>query len=603
MQSTAAELWREWVTTKAMRPQDYDIDLVEHLRRRLGGSGAIESQMDDAGWTPRDLVHALAPMVQSFVGMQRDLLRLLARVGAVSGTGDNIRIAYEFHEDDVLDESLAAFRERVRRMEQTITMVTPLVFKQSFAFKPPILHHGNYDWGREHVESLGGKDRWLFADDLPRPEPAPTGNADVDVLVTRMMHLVRRALDALDALGPDMESVELKVRGRRDPDVDDSMIELYFATTDYWPLYVVSMAHGWADAVRAGDEVPKETLSQVSAWLDKFDSSEPEPIENERLVSEFSDILSLPEWGKRHELYSAWITTVIDQALDERLDFVVTDGVLRFPFQDTLLAHLDSLSGQLEFRCEMRSNATGLVGGGRKGAIQPDYRFLRTGEDAKFGTLAAVEVKQYKRAATTSHRKTLHDYVTNLPAAVVFIVGHGALGNDLTSLLTAGGEHRASVHENVRIGRRREVESFRTELASLLPKPAPASNWPTRVELRWSTRIDDLDLHVTDGESETSYRCPASDHSVLRTDVKHGGDVEIVDFVPDTRMSLAVHVHVFSSGTLHEAEPVLTFFNCDGVMLSLVPIDLGTVGKSVWWDVARVDANGRVTPTEQSRLI
>src|SRR4051812_13915869 len=101
MHSTAGQLWRTWTDGKVLQPEHYDQDLADLVREAIAGTGLsdLAEALDEAQWTPRQLLHAIAPALVSFSGMMQDLLTLYAKIGARSGTGDNLLIRYEFSED------------------------------------------------------------------------------------------------------------------------------------------------------------------------------------------------------------------------------------------------------------------------------------------------------------------------------------------------------------------------------------------------------------------------------------------------------------------------------------------------------------------------
>lgn len=601
MWSTATELWREWVRLRVIRPQDYDTDVAEHLSARLaalGGpypNGPITDAMDRAGWSARDLIHALAPLLSSFAGMQRDLLRLLERVGATSGTGENIRVSYEFADGDTIDESLAAFREHVRLIETVVIQLKPWTFTARHAWGVPVIwDHVSSDWIDDLV-TAGGADRreaWRFENGIPDVEPS--GDARVDGRASRVVDLVRYVLGRLESIGADTVEVRDRVFGDADEDLDAEQREIGQAAADFWPLSVASGVHGWVAAIARGATTSSdEQLEELDRWLDGFEAGEARDMTVERAVDLLTDVLSLPAWGKRHELYSAWIATQVDRALDSRLEFVVTDGALRFPFRATLLARLDPPDGDLTLWCEVRLPAAGPLGGGRKANIQPDYCFRRGSDDV---TVAAVEVKQYKAAASGRHAVTMRDYVGSLPGAPVFLVAHGPLGDGALDAVPVAERGRGHLHPNVRPDRPRESGLFRADVAASFPPPRRR---PARIELRWSPRVHDVDLHVRLGDSETSYKGNAS-HSVLRKDEVEGGP-EIVDLVPGVDGMVEVRVHVYSSSSLEEARPVVAFFGEDGLVAELVPTQAVLDSGERWWTVAHIEG-GRVVADAESRM-
>lgn len=470
MWSTAAELWREWEGLGVLRPRDDDSDVADQVLRRLAVQDAsVPQALDRANWTARDLIHALAPLVSSFAGMQRDLLRLLERVGASSGTGESIRVVYEFAEGDIIDESLAAFRERVRRIERVVVHLQPWLFLPDHAWNIPIWDYQSWEWIHRVIagNEVDQADRWRF--DSGVPDARATGDARVDDAARRTVALVRYTLTRLETIGANtVESREALYDSSAETDLDPELRNIAQAATDYWPLRVASAVHGWTAGIAEGTiSGSEETLEALDGWLESLKSPEAEEVTVEKVFEELTDVLKLPEWGKRHELYSAWIATQLDCALRSRLEFVVTDGALRFPFKPTLLAHLDPPIGDLTLWSEVRSPGAGELGGGRKASVQPDYRFQRASDGT---TVAAIEVKQYKAPAASRHSVTMRDYVRSLPDATVFLVAHGPLGRGI--LNTVPDPDRALLHPDVRPDRPRESAAFRAAVACTLAATA-----------------------------------------------------------------------------------------------------------------------------------
>lgn len=623
VQQTAAELWDEWVRSGALRPRDYDTDVELRVRHALEPAGTTSTAplgavMDAAGWKPRDLVHSLAPLVSSFAGMLRDLLRLLSRVGARSGTGEGLRVVYEFDEHDRIDESLEAFRETVERVESVVVRIRPLVFDPAHAWHSPLLDFRSDAFAAALTSRsrARGRERWPFAADIPGP--VPTGSQRVDALLERYMKVIRLVTERLSEIGDDTIAVRAWLElVCRDPDpeareADPTLVAMAGAAMDYWPLDSASAVHGFADRVVGGVELPEGLLDELDVWLASFWGAEQEESQ-EQLVQDLTDVLSLPTWGKRHELYSAWIATQIDRALDpSRLDFVVNDGALRFPFRPTLLARLDPPDGDLELWSEVRSPAYDLAGKGRKGAVQPDYRFIRTSDGV---TVVAVEVKQYLRSATRNPADALRDYVTALPDAEVLLVAHGPLGARVLDAVPVAERQRARVYRNVRVGRPLEEAAFRADVSKTFVRharvaafPAGAArpagerlNRPTRIELRWDPSVQDLDLHVRAADAETSWQNRSTPHSTLRADAFEGGP-EIIDVDAATSVAVEVRVHVYSLGTLRDAGPVVAFTWGDGTCLELDPSDEFMRKERRWWRVARIGEDGAVAPSCDSRI-
>lgn len=326
MHQTAAELWGEWVGSGTVRPQDYDADVELRIRTVLERAGtattglALGAAMDAAGWGPRDLVRSLAPIVSSFSGMLRDLLRLLSRVGATSGTGENLRVIYEFDEREAIDQSLAGFRESTERVESVVVRLRPLVFDPSLAWQSPLRDHRSEEamCALTARTRAAGRPRGPLPVDIP--PPSPTGVTRVDDLLTRYIEVIHHVTGQLADLDDDPRAVldrlrfEPELQDTGDSGHDPSVIAMAEAATDNWALLNAASAHGFADAVKERRAEPtSELLDELDAWLRSFWGAKQE-VSQDVLVREFADVLSLPTWGRRHDLYAAWIATQIDRS-------------------------------------------------------------------------------------------------------------------------------------------------------------------------------------------------------------------------------------------------------------------------------------------------
>lgn len=93
-------------------------------------------------------------------------------------------------------------------------------------------------------------------------------------------------------------------------------------------------------------------------------------------VETLQDILNLPVFKHRYDLYGAWVFTQLVAAWPPGAELRVVDGVLRFPFKATVLAELLDTEPPACIVCELRTPLANPKGKSRKAAIQPDYSVL-----------------------------------------------------------------------------------------------------------------------------------------------------------------------------------------------------------------------------------
>lgn len=594
MHATAADLWRAWIRTKVLQPKTHDFDLAQKLCARLGTEkvSKLPTAMDAAGWLPRDLLHAIAGELESFSGMMQDLLSLYERIGARSATGENLRITYEFVEGEPFDVLLSSFREQVADVRIAVReLATPLSFGLDFAFQSPI--SDMVDWDR--MRGLFGPDD-LHTISLPRtaPRPTPTGAPSADSVIERGLRVVDAVFAMLATGGSTVEDAIAQLWRPVEPNEDDVEGAVVQAATDRWPLVTTAALHGFADVVREGQERPG-LVEDVDAWLDNFESKDPIEVTVKHLV----DVLSMPSWGKRHELYAAWVATQFDQALPtDRLSFVVAEGTLRFPFKATRVATVHAADADHELWCEIRSDLLD-ASGNRVRGIQPDYRVLRRNRDGSSTTVLAVEVKQYQNTAATRHGKVLAMYAAGLPDASVFLVGHGPIGDARTHVPNTDRD-RTRVFENVRPGRNADRRPFQRALAELLPSPPRLE----QVALTWDRRIHDLDLHLEIGGETVNWQNPSSEVGKLKADSFRGGP-EVIDLIADVRTPIGVEVHLYSSDatSVFAAGPRVTITWVGGEVTDLRPLRDLPSGEQRRWAVCLIEPNGTLTPSGDTTIV
>jgi hypothetical protein len=157
-------------------------------------------------------------------------------------------------------------------------------------------------------------------------------------------------------------------------------------------------------------------------------------------IADLQSYLSLPIWQKRHELYAVWIGTEIVNALPDHIcEIHHEDGKIVFAFRETLVATVKSAWPPVRLISERRVPLAAPVGKGRSGNVQPDYGLWRYEAGAETCGLV-IEVKHYKRSATSSFGHVLTDYSRALPNAQVYLVNHGPIGDarsDIPDALSA----------------------------------------------------------------------------------------------------------------------------------------------------------------------
>ena len=164
-------------------------------------------------------------------------------------------------------------------------------------------------------------------------------------------------------------------------------------------------------------------------------------VEAFHLTNAIEDLLDLPMWKYRHQIYSIWLVTVIERAFGDPGQFLLTgrDGHLIFAFVETPVAQLRANGVEMELVSELRTSSGNLelTGKGRTSSVQPDY-VIRSTDGSTIGRVRYVlEAKQYAKASLRNFSRALRDYAVVHTNAVVALANYGPMPSTVTAELAA----------------------------------------------------------------------------------------------------------------------------------------------------------------------
>jgi len=261
----------------------------------------------------------------------------------------------------------------------------------------------------------------------------------------------------------------------------------------------------------------------------------PEGPSVDSLAEQFLDLLDLPAWQKRHELYSVWISCLIAEALPEPKRWDLVDGTLSYAFGGAKLMTASIGASPVELWAERRSPIPAGGSGKRTRGVQPDYTLLLTPAGAPPLAALVVECKQYRIPSRRNFRDALQDYALAHSRAPVLLANYGPVPAGLADGLTNASGLIAGFGEvypggggltgfKEALGRSMDAAAAMEERqrrdsearASSTATPAPVAPEPGDIGfdaftggsgdcvwLEWQSRAD-LDLHVRycDGTTE-----------------------------------------------------------------------------------------------------
>lgn len=405
-----------------------DADIEEALKLALSVPSTYQSLADwlvfDAGSpnpkvsTERLLVEILNSQY-GFAKMMRDILELLV---TAQGKNASHELSIEFKFDDV-SESIKATLEQFRGFVDRIQVV--------FERGPELP-------GSNHM-ALILRELRDFAPRSPVEIPVgfpsiigvrATGHKDIDL----QLNLINRLVSDLIKIWKDYGSTRQQVSGSSRAQKDNR--DIVFTLKQNWDVEILSRVELISDEVISGRIKPEVVVERLTKALSYVKWTE---VRVEKIFQELLDVLNMPAWKRRHELYSVWVGTRMLRVIEKFAPcvyFHAVNGVLSFDFGGSRLATFYSDGRQFDVWAEFRS---ALVGKSfkRKKSIQPDFRVMLAdlSQSDNEKTTYVLECKHYLNASFSNFTQAAIDYARSCPNARVHVVNHGRV--DEPTLISA----------------------------------------------------------------------------------------------------------------------------------------------------------------------
>ncbi|MGY3572935.1 hypothetical protein [Bradyrhizobium sp. USDA 4504] len=621
---SARQCWNEFVRIGGLEVEHYDGAVVAALASRLKLDPTLDigPQLEHQNITAEDFIDAFFSATATFTDMLSDLLAFFEQANASYSSSGGLSVAFNFGSKvRDLKFSIDQFREWEWRWEEGKRQEVEGVpaWNHDFlrgiadALPPPKLDPKPLTetverWLEEYTEG-----RWPAAlPDQPMLGSGQSGHT-LRLLWSLWSQIVHASRDVGD-LRSALSAFKWTPTG-----------SIGSAGFDRWLLKLLD-SNAWSARILRGicnatsDPVGREEFVRSVKSVFETVPKIKRPIVDRVAVLE--ELLSLPAWKRRSELYSAWVGSRVVQSLGPHVEIHAIDGWIRYSFSGTHLATARRADGDLLYVwAELRSPLENPKGKGRTRAIQPDYSIQKAPITYPESSVLVVECKQYLKASSANFAAALEDYTRGRPRAKVILVNHGPASasirerlspnlTDRTEILgdlnPSSGASLQSLHEIVRslLGNSEcrvsaadaahpndvmanalmdRTEALSRRVDSVEPTP---STWG-RIILRWSTQPHDLDLHVwltrENGEVtkisyENSGTLASPPWATLYQDCRDGSGPEIVAI----GQSFAVRCAVFNySGEKPLAE--------SGAVLEIA---LGTIrmslrcpseGRGRWW--------------------
>ena len=462
MLSTASDVWTFLKQSGGLSLDNYDQELPKELFESLRSSSSTPSATDLDSLLKADAVSvedflvAFFRVVQPFADMMVDLLRLFEEAEATQGK-QNLTVRFDFDKDlSPLEFDLEHFRrwqESWQRVagsflanvwnHDSLWRLNGFLCSMNDRVRDPRMQR----WLDGYYAGNNRRGQWPDAE----PPPPQCGIPELDATLARVWRVWLTVVQQSKRHGVDRERLNRLCFG---PDRIRRSQSESEQNQEPWPVqllgsldsdnWAASLAQGaYCTAERIGAMTEPERSEEASALNQKltelFDSLQVIEVEGESLQRTLQDFLNLPVWQRRHELYSAWISTQIVNALrDHGVDLHCLGGQLLFEFKGTHLATIGTFHPNLHLMAELRSPLAAPRGFGRKRAIQPDYSLITSPITSPECSILEVECKQYLAASKRKFADALTDYANGRPNARIVLVNYGPLTDDILDEVDIG---------------------------------------------------------------------------------------------------------------------------------------------------------------------
>ncbi len=626
------ELWRVLLgridvpPDRGLDPEGRDRALVAEIAKRLAldPDRPVEPQLAESTWTAADLTAAVLAAIAPYATMLTDLLRLYLRVGAGSGSS-GLTIRWDAHGDrPPLQIDLDGFRRWVAVTRAVVrTHEAPVWTHDSLRRVAAVLESvtASEAAAKDFAVPEAAAERWIQEYDQgawPAWTP-PIALAD-PVNPAPVLDEIRDAWQSIIGAGrqvsprrSDLRGKPFRIRSGQDqadeprPPFDPATLELL--DREQWAPRVLRGIAG----LRAS---PGPPLPQLSAVMDRVPRREV-PVEVRQRV--LIEVLNLPFWSYRRELYAAWVSTLIIHALDE-VRLLSSHGRFEYRREGSQLAQIPSRTPpDLELWTELSWPLT-TPGRARTTAIRPDYSVVASPVTFPESAALLVEVKHRRKQDTRAYGDALADYAQGCPGAQVILVSDGPVDTRPVASVPAADAGRCHALGELGPDHPERIAQFRSLVRSAIAGPDGVQSGPDRsgpdrsrtdssgpnedaalaITLSWSAGgAQDLDLHVHVLPAGAGPWCTVdwkqrrvADVGWLDGDATTAPGRETVRLTAVPRR-MAVTVHRYSAtGSLVDARPQ--------VMVRGAGIDLQVSCPSgpadaPWWHVLEFDpTSGRV---------
>jgi len=522
---TPAAIWKAFTARGGLDLKyhnDMDEDIVRTFLRASGSPPppTLEAALRDPDLTVEDFMGRLLEALNPFSRMLSDLLAMFEQAGA-RRTDHSLRIDFDFGNAPKLSFDLRQFRDWL----ETVKRVRELVGVRRWSLDALWTLNSLLGTDSNRKQQTDAAEPWLFEyrerrrwPDFQLPRPV-SGDTVLDETLRKCFKVWETVVRESSRFGPSRD--ELRERGARNEEPaeqEDGWTAnfLVHLDLDNWAGFVAASMHNLALMARSLPEAERRRIidERVRPIEELFARVPTTTVEEENVRRMLVEFLNLPIWQRRHELYSAWVVTLIADALAGRdLHFHLDNGLLSFSFGGSHLATAQAMYPRLHVWAELRSPLTEPSPLSGRRHIQPDYTLVTDPITSPGSAVAVVECKQYRRFSKRNFSHAVVDYAEGRPNAQIVLAAYGPVRDDFLAELLPETAARITLIGGLRPTNSPARDAFRATLqnalakryASVAEEPPSVPSVPISrrtdvplmsVRLSWSAKPRDLDLHL-----------------------------------------------------------------------------------------------------------
>lgn len=575
------------------------------------------------------LLIAILNSQRGFAAMMDDILQTLISANATRGENE-MRFGFTFSDPrNPVSQTLQHFREEQQQVRRVLeSRFYPASSSQLWSIWSQLTGISS------NIVLTVAHEVRVNSFPLP-PILAGTQYADVDSKLKTLMRFVGELRHWCRSYASTRnEFLDKTAVIRTSPHVDAEEIERVEnwsgAVSDYWDGSVVEAICKIEAGINAGKLDPGTVDADLKKVLEHLPMRETWV---EQTFNQLLDILRLPTWRKRHELYSVWVGSVLLNTARQNaasFQFHTTRSTLSFTFGGSRLASYEYDGSHYDIWAELRSELVGRSAKRTRG-IQPDFRIVRVALDNKIGknTHFVLECKHYLKPSVLNFTLAATDYARSCPNADTFIVNHGVADHDLlVDAVPEALSPRIKFIGKVTAERERLSPALKQNIEQVLfPPAAPDVRFTEsagsvtvpqaepsatenacdpkelacRITLDWDQSLYDMDLSIEAIDSRgviryvVSYRDKGSliqePFAYLQEDVRSGPGKEILELSALHFPRYRIIVHNHSKLGEFSTSNISCRVTMNGVECSVMrPVPNG----GYEWVVGFIDASGRL---------